>query len=31
MKPNKCAGLRCRLTQTTENRQGIEYSLRLRN
>ncbi|MEA5550407.1 hypothetical protein VB713_05330 [Anabaena cylindrica UHCC 0172] len=23
MKPNKCVGLRCRLTQPTENGQGI--------
>ncbi|WP_158318358.1 hypothetical protein [Anabaena sp. PCC 7108] len=27
MKPNKCLGLRCRLTQPTENGQGIDYSL----
>ncbi len=27
MKPNKCVGLRCRLTQPTENEQGIVYSI----
>jgi hypothetical protein len=25
MKPNKCLGLRCRLTQPTRNGQGIEF------
>jgi len=27
MKPNKCVGLRCRLTQPTKNGQGIDIGI----